>query len=113
MSGASANNVPESNMIPETAPKQTVAKIGVVDVMRIIETSYQGKAAQSQIKKQKYKMEKDLKEKGAEIELIRQQLEREGMVMSKEAREEKERQARIKLMHFKALVKMYRQELQS
>ncbi len=89
-----------------------VAKIGVVDVQRVMETSNAGKSAQAQIKQQKDKMETDLKDKGAEIEQIRQRLEREAMVMSKESREEKEREARIKLNDFKTLQKRYRTELQ-
>ena len=89
-----------------------VAKIGVVDVQRVMETSNAGKSAQAQIKQQKDKMETDLKAKGAEIEEIRQRLEREAMVMSKESREEKEREARIKLNDFKTLQKRYRTELQ-
>jgi outer membrane protein len=90
-----------------------VAKIGVIDLQRVIETSNQGKFAQAQIKKQKEKMEENLKKKGNEIEKIRQRLEREAMVMSKDAREEKEREARIKLNDFKSLQKRYRTELQS
>ena len=89
-----------------------VAKIGVVDLQRVMETSDAGKSAQAEIKQQKDKMETDLKDKGAEIEQIRQRLEREAMVMSKESREEKEREARIKLNDFKTLQKRYRNELQ-
>ena len=89
-----------------------VAKIGVVDLQRVMETSNAGKAAQAQIKTQKDKMETDLKGKGAEIEQIRQRLEREAMVMSKESREEKEREARIKLNDFKTLQKKFRNDLQ-
>ena len=90
-----------------------VAKIGVVDLQRVMETSDAGKAAQAQIKKQKEKMEADLKAKGTEIEQISQRLEREAMVMSKESREEKEREARIKLNDFKTLQKKYRSSLQA
>jgi outer membrane protein len=90
-----------------------VAKIGVINLQRVLETSNPGKSAQAEIKKQKDKMETDLKQKGAEIEEIRQRLEREAMVMSKDAREEKEREARIKLNDFKTLQKRYRTELQN
>ena len=90
-----------------------VAKIGVVDLQRVLETSNPGKAAQVEIKKQKDEMETDLKQKGAEIEQIRQRLERESMVMNKEAREEKEREVRIKLNDFKTLQKRYRSDLQA
>ena len=78
-----------------------------------METSDAGKAAQAQIKKQKEKMEADLKAKGTEIEQISQRLEREAMVMSKESREKKEREARIKLNDFKTLQKKYRSSLQA
>jgi len=89
-----------------------VAKIGVVDLQRVLETSNPGKSAQAEIKKQKDAMEQELKEKGAEIEQLRIQFERESMVMSKEKREEKEREGRIKLNDFKTLQKRYRSELQ-
>ena len=90
-----------------------VAKIGIVDLQRIMETSDPGKLAQAEIKKQKDKMEQELKKKGAEIEELSKQFERESMVMSKEKREEKEREGRIKLNDFKSLQKRYRSQLQN
>lgn len=113
LSCASANNVPVFERKLETAPYLTVAKIGVIDMQSVIETSNQGMAAQAQIKRQKDKMERDLKQKGAEIEQLRQRLEREAGVMSKEAREEKERETRIKMNNFKIIQKRYRTELQN
>ena len=89
-----------------------VAKIGVANLQKVLETSNPGKAAQEEIKKQKDLMEQELKQKGSEIEELRKQLERESMVMSKEKREEKEREIRIKLNDFKSLQKSYRTELQ-
>lgn len=90
-----------------------VAKIGIIDLQRVLDTSSPGKSAQAQIKKQKEKMELDLKKKGAEIEELRKRFERESMVMSKEKREENEREARIKLNDFKSLQKKYRAALQA
>ena len=89
-----------------------VAKIGVANLQRVLETSSPGKSAQEKIKQQKDKMEQELKQKGGEIEELRKQLERESMVMSKEKREEKEREVRIKLNDFKSLQKRYRTQLQ-
>ena len=60
-----------------------VAKIGIIDLQRILETSNAGKSIQAELKKQKEKMESDLKRKGTEIETISKRLERESMVMSK------------------------------
>jgi outer membrane protein len=90
-----------------------VAKIGVIDLQRILETSKAGKSIQAELKKQKQNMESDLKQKGAEIEKISKRIEREAMVMSKEMREEKEREQRIKINDFKSLQKKYRSDLQN
>lgn len=90
-----------------------VAKIGVANLQRVLETSNQGKSAQEEIKKQKDQMELELKQKGSEIEELRKQLELDSMVMSKEKREEKEREIRIKINDFKSLEKRYRAQLQN
>jgi outer membrane protein len=89
-----------------------VAKIGVIDLQKILETSTSGKSIQAQLKGQKDKMESNLKQKGSEIEKISKRLERESMVMSKDMREEKGREQRIKINDFKSLQKKYRSDLQ-
>jgi outer membrane protein len=89
-----------------------VAKIGVINLQKILETSAAGKSIQAELKKEKDKMESELKKKGAEIENIRKRLERESMVMGKEMRDEKERESRIKINDFKSLQKKYRSDLQ-
>ena len=89
-----------------------VAKIGVIDLQKILETSNAGKAIQAELKSKNEKMAADLQKKGSEIEKISKRLERESMVMSKEMREEKEREQRIKVNDFKTLQKRYRAELQ-
>jgi outer membrane protein len=89
-----------------------VAKIGVIDLQKILATSAAGKHIQDELKKEKEKMEVNLQKKGAEIENIRKRLERESMVMGKEMREEKERESRIKINDFKILQKKYRSDLQ-
>jgi len=89
-----------------------VAKIGVIDLQKVLETSAAGKAIQVELKTKNDKMGADLQKKGGEIEKISKRLERESMVMSKEMREEKEREQRIKVNDFKTLQKRYRSELQ-
>ena len=87
-----------------------VAKIGIVDFQRILETSSAGKIAQAEISKQGQKMEADLKERGAAIDEIKKKLEREALVMSKEMRQEREREFRIKINDLKELQKKYMAE---
>jgi outer membrane protein len=89
-----------------------IAKIGIVNLQRVIETSDPGKSARDAIEKEKDKMLQELKEKGAEIEALQKQLERESMVMSNEKREEKEREYRIKQNDFKMLNKKNNEKMQ-
>lgn len=90
-----------------------VAKIGVVDFQKILEVSNAGKTAQVEINKQGKQMESDLKDRGAEIEDIEKKIERESLVMSKEVREEKQREMRIKIGDFKALQQKYMEDFKS
>ncbi len=89
-----------------------VAKIGVVEFQRVFDNSDAGKEIKAEITTQGKKMEAELKEKGAEIEEIKKRLEREALVMSKDMREEKEREFRIKVNDIKTLQKKYEVELQ-
>lgn len=95
-----------------SAAAADVAKIGVVDLQRAVTTSDYGKSAQAEIKSERDKMLQELKTKGAEIEALGKQLERESMVMSKEKREEKEREFRIKQNDFRLLNKKNNQKMQ-
>ncbi|MEJ2657565.1 MAG: OmpH family outer membrane protein [Desulfobacterales bacterium] len=84
-----------------------VAKIGVVDFQKILEKSDAGKKATEEINKRGKQMEDDLKKKGEEIDAKKNKLEREALVMSKEMREEKEREIRININDFKTLKNKY------
>jgi outer membrane protein len=87
-------------------------KIAVVNLQTVLETSVAGKAAQKELQTQRDKLEGDLKQKGNELQELEKRLQREAMVMSKETREEKERELRIKASDFQAQQKKYRGDLQ-
>ena len=95
-----------------SADAADVAKIGVIDFMKILESSNAGKAGQAEIKKQADKMKADLEKKGVEIEELKKKIEKDAMVGNKELREEKEREVQIKYLDFKNLEKKYSSELQ-
>jgi outer membrane protein len=95
-----------------TVMSADVAKIGVVEFQRLLDNSDAGKEFKAQINEKGKKMEAELKGKGAEIEELKKRLEREALVMSKEMREEKEREFRIKVNDIKTLQKKYEAELQ-
>lgn len=87
-------------------------KIAVVNLQTVFETSVAGKAVQAELKSQRDKLEADLKQKGNDLQELEKRLQRESMVMSKEAREEKDRELRIKASDFQALQKKYRSDIQ-
>ncbi|MGD8769177.1 MAG: OmpH family outer membrane protein [Desulfobacterales bacterium] len=88
-----------------------VAKIGIVDFQRLFKISSAGKKAAAEIKKRHQDLEAGLKKKGEEIEAAKNKLEREALVMSREMREEREREIRIKINDIKSLEKRYRSEM--
>jgi outer membrane protein len=96
-----------------TSSATDVAKIGVVDFQKILEISSAGKTAQDEINKQGKQMESDLKGRGAEIEEIEKKIDKESMVMSKDVREEKQREMRIKIGDFKALQQKYMEDFKA
>ncbi|MDD2390328.1 MAG: OmpH family outer membrane protein [Desulfobacterales bacterium] len=87
-----------------------VAKIGIVDFQKILENSDAGKVAQAEITKQGKKMEAELKKKGDEIEELKSKFERESLVMSKEKRDEKEREIRININDIKSMQVKFRSD---
>ena len=79
------------------------SKIGLVDFQKILDNSTAGKAAQAEINKKGEAMESEIKKMGEEVESLKNNLEREALVMSREAREEKERELRMKISDFRDL----------
>lgn len=90
-----------------------VAKIGVVELQRVIETSDAGKEIKAKMTAQYEQMEGELKGKESEIKDLKKRMDREALVMSKEMREEKDREFRIKVNDIKMLQKKYEAELQA
>ena len=84
-----------------------VAKIGVVDFQRFIEESNLGQAAQATIESKGGKMESKMRELRTQIEEIKKSLERDAMVMGREAIDERQRSYTIKKMDFENLSNKY------
>lgn len=84
-----------------------VAKIGVVDFQKVLTESQPGKSVQVEMQTKGREMEKSLRDLGAEIEKLTDQMSRESMVMVKEKREEKQRELEIKKYDFQTLQKKY------
>ncbi len=87
-----------------------IAKIGVVDLQRVFTESESGKSVQARLQQRGNEMQAGLQELGAKIDEITEQLTKEAMVLSKEKREEKQRELDIKRYDFQSLQKKYQSE---
>jgi len=76
-------------------------RIAIIDFQRILDDSRAGKAAQETINREGRRLESELKAKGEELEKMKAQLQKDAQVMSREAREEKEREFRIQVNDFR------------
>jgi outer membrane protein len=86
-------------------------KIVVVDIQRVVSLSNYGKEAQAEINKKGEQLMADLQKKEKEITDLKEELERKGLAMSPEKRDEKERDFRIKLGDIKVVKGKYEKEL--
>lgn len=86
-------------------------KIGVINLQKILETSSAGKASQAEINKQGKAMEAQFKSAREDLEELKKRIDREALVMSREAREEKEREFRIKANDLRELEAKFKQEI--
>jgi outer membrane protein len=87
-----------------------VAKVGILDLPRILNTSSIGKSSQAEVDKSRKRMDNDLQQRRNEIEGLQKQLEKDAYVVSEEVRNEKDREIRIRINDFKETKKKYTNE---
>jgi len=86
-------------------------KVGVVDLQRAMELTEEGKKAKDTFKKQVEKIQKDLKARQDELNTLKEDLERQSLLLSEEARYQKEKTYQDKLKDFKRLYEDYQEEM--
>lgn len=89
-----------------------VAKIGVVDMQKVLAISDSGKAIKAELSKIYKDMETDLEKKKAEIDAMEEQFKKESMVMSNELREEKRHEINMKALEGQRQKQKYEKQLQ-
>ena len=94
------------------AAAQAPVHIGYVDVQRILARSSAGVAAREQIERDKATMQKEVDGKRAEVEKLREDLEKKGVLLSVEARKEKQETLERKVRDLRRLVDDYQKELE-
>lgn len=85
-------------------------KIGVVDFQRVVEQSEPGQKMEAGLKNESERLEAELEKDKQELEGLQEKLKREAMVMSREAREEKEIEFRVKARNLQEKDRKFRQD---
>jgi len=87
-----------------------VAKIGVIDFQKILQTSSAGKMTQKQMREKGNKFQKKIKAEKAQLDEIKKSFEREALVLSPEKQQEKQRDFRIRVNDFKKMQEDFSRE---
>ena len=87
-------------------------KIGYVDLQKALNTSEAGKAAKERISKKVKEYEGTIDTRQKEIKKLKEELEKQAMLLSEEARGAKERDYQQKVKEFQRFTKDIQEELQ-
>lgn len=98
--------------LPFTTMGAQPVKIGVVDVKRCIHESVKGKKAYEELKEKKESMQKRLDKKQQELLKLKEDLEKQSMMLSMDAKEEKKREFEQKKQEFRYLYEDLSKEMQ-
>ena len=99
-------------LLTAMAEAQSSTRIGYVDVQRILARSSAGVAAREQIERDKASMQKDVDGRRVELEKLREEMEKKGLLLSAEARKEKQETLERKARDLRRLVDDYQKELE-
>src|SRR5262252_7182556 len=88
----------------QTAPAPGASRVGFVDIQRVLARSSAGVAAREQLEKEKAVMQKQVDDQRAELEKLRDELEKKGQLLSADARREKQELLERKVRDARRLV---------
>lgn len=87
-------------------------KIAFVDVQKVLVRSVAGVGAREQLEREKVTMQKDVDTRRAEVEKLRDELDKKGLVLSADAKREKEETLQRKVRDLRRLVDDFQKELE-
>jgi outer membrane protein len=87
-------------------------RIGYIDLQKVLVRSVAGVAAREQLERERAGMQKDLEARKTEIDKLRDELEKKGLVLSSDARREKEELLQRKVRDARRLGEDLDKELQ-
>lgn len=86
-------------------------KVGVVDLQKAMERTEEGKKAKDVFKNEVEKIQRDLKTRQDELNKLKEELERQSLLLSESARYEKQKSYEDKLKDFKRVYEDYQEEM--
>lgn len=87
-------------------------RIAFVDVQKVLVRSVAGVAAREQLEREKAAMQKDVDTRRSEVDKLRDELEKKGLVLSADAKREKEETLQRKVRDLRRLVDDFQKELE-
>ncbi len=91
---------------------EAASKIGFVDIQKVLVRSVAGVAAREQLEREKAAMQKDVDTRRVEVDKLREELEKKGLVLSSEAKREKDETLQRKVRDLRRLVDDFQKELE-
>jgi outer membrane protein len=88
------------------------SKIGFVDVQKVLVRSVAGAAAREQLEREKAAMQKEVDGRRNDVEKLRDELEKKGLVLSADAKREKEEAFQRRVRDLRRLTEDYQKELE-
>jgi outer membrane protein len=88
------------------------SKIGFVDVQKVLVRSVAGAGAREQLEREKAAMQKEVDGRRTDVEKLRDELEKKGLVLSAEAKREKEEAFQRRVRDLRRLTEDYQKELE-
>src|SRR5215468_7754505 len=93
-----------SAALAQAPAANTASRVGFVDIQRVLARSAAGVAAREQLEREKATMQKQVDGQRAELEKIRDELEKKGQLLSADARREKQELLERKVRDARRLV---------
>jgi len=93
-----------SAALAQTPAPNSATRVGFVDIQRVLARSAAGVAAREQLEKEKATMQKQVDAQRAELEKIRDELEKKGQLLSADARRERQELLERKVRDARRLV---------
>lgn len=88
-------------------------KIGIVDILEVMQRSEPGRAGMEKLTAEFKDMQDDLETQKKELELLREELEKQSLVLSQEAKADKELDFKRKLRDFQDMFQVYQRKMKA